>query len=182
MTATTNSDRLDESLVTESLCRATMDVFGTMLGVDAVAGARFNETQPAHPSHGLVSLIGMAGAWVGTGGISCSAELACKLSSRFLMTEYESVNDDVLDAMGELTNMIIGNFKNEVEVHVGTLGLSIPTVIFGRNFVARSAAENDWIAVPFECEGETMVVRVCLSPRANRPVVRGHAPPPYLVD
>lgn len=178
----TGTNRLDESLVTDSLSRATLDVFGTMLGVDAVAGPRYTERQPPHPTHGLVSLIGMAGAWVGTGGISCSAELACKLSSRFLMTEYESVNDDVLDAMGELTNMIIGNFKNEIEQHVGSLGLSIPTVIFGRNFVARSAAENDWIAVPFECEGETMIVKVCLSPQANRPAVRGHAPPPYMVD
>jgi chemotaxis protein CheX len=176
------TNRLDETLVTESLCRATLEVFGTMLGVDAVAGDRFTEKQPPHPSHGLVSLIGMAGAWVGTGHISCSAELACKLSSRFLMTEYESVNDDVLDAMGELTNMIIGNFKNEIEVHVGSLGLSIPTVIFGRNFVARSAAENDWIAVLFECEGETLTVKVCLSPQANRQVVRGHTPPPYMVD
>jgi chemotaxis protein CheX len=181
MSATT-TDRLDESLITDSLCRATLDVFGTMLNVDAVAGERFTEKAPQHPSHGLVSLIGMAGAWVGTGGISCSAELACKLSSRLLLAEYESVNDDVLDAMGELTNMIIGNFKNEIEHHVGALGLSIPTVIFGRNFVARSAAENDWIVVPFDCEGETMTVKVCLAPRANRPVVRGHAPLPYMVD
>jgi chemotaxis protein CheX len=176
------TNRLDESLVTESLCRATLDVFGTMLGVDAVAGDRFTETQAPQPSHGLVSLIGMAGAWAGTGGISCSAELACKLSSKFLMTEYESVNDDVLDAMGELTNMIIGNFKNEIEEYVGTLGLSIPTVIFGRNFVARSAAANDWIVVPFECEGETMTVKVCLAPQTNRAVTRGHTPPPYIVD
>jgi len=176
------TNRLDEALVTESLCRATLEVFGTMLGVDAVAGNRFTEGQPPHPSHGLVSLVGMAGAWIGTGGLTCSGELACKLSSRFLMTEYDSVNDDVLDAMGELTNMIIGNFKNEIEMHVGSLGLSIPTVIFGRNFVARSAAENDWIAVPFECEGEVLTVKVCLSPQANRHVVRGHMPLPYVVD
>ena len=182
MTETTQIDRLDDGLVSESLCRATLDVFGTMLGVDAVAGDRFTEKVPPHPSHGVVSLIGMAGSWVGTGGMSCSAELACKLSGRFLMAEYESVNDEVLDAMGELTNMVIGNFKNDIEQHVGTLGLSIPTVIFGRNFVARSATENDWIAVPFECEGETLIVKVCLSPRANRPVVRGHAPPPFMVE
>lgn len=173
-------ERLDESLVTDSLCRATLEVFGTMLSMDAVAGERFTERAPQHPSHGLVALIGMAGAWVGTGAITCSAELACKLSSHFLLTQFESVNDEVLDAMGELTNMIIGNFKNEMETHVGNLGLSIPTVIFGRNFVARSAAENDWIVVPFECGGETLTVKVCMAPRAKRPVAR--VPAPYVVD
>jgi chemotaxis protein CheX len=182
MTATTHIDRLDDGLVSESLSRATLDVFGTMLGVDAVAGERFTEKAPPHPSHGVVSLIGMAGSWAGTGVMSCSAELACKLSGRLLLAEYESVNDEVLDAMGELTNMVIGNFKNDIEQHVGPLGLSIPTVIFGRNFVARSATENDWIVVPFECEGDTLVVKVCLSPRASRPPVRGHAPPPFMVE
>ncbi|MGD0619055.1 MAG: chemotaxis protein CheX [Bryobacteraceae bacterium] len=173
-------ERLDESLVTDSLCRATLEVFGTMLSMDAVAGQRFTEKAPQHPSHGLVALIGMAGSWVGTGAITCSAELACKLSSHFLLAEFASVNDEVLDAMGELTNMIIGNFKNEMETHLGSLGLSIPTVIFGRNFVARSAAENDWIALPFECGGEVMTVKVCLAPRPKRQMPRGHAP--YAVD
>jgi len=182
MTATTHTDQLDDALVSDSICRATLDVFSTMLSVDAVAGDRFTEKTPPTPSHGVVSLIGLAGAWVGTGGMSCSAELACKLSGRFLLAEYESVNDEVLDAMGELTNMVIGNFKNEIEGHVGPLGLSIPTVIFGRNFVARSATENEWIAVPFDCEGDTLTVKVCLSPRANRPATRGHAPPTYVVD
>jgi chemotaxis protein CheX len=76
--------------------------------------------------------------------------------------------------------MIIGNFKNEMEMHLGNLGLSIPTVIFGRNFVARSAAENDWIVVPFDCGGEVMTVKVCLAPRPQRHMPRGHAP--YVVD
>jgi chemotaxis protein CheX len=173
-------ERLDESLVTDTLCRATLEVFGTMLGMDAVAGQHFTERAPQHPSHGLVALIGMAGAWVGTGAITCSAELACKLSSNFLMTEFASVNDEVLDAMGELSNIIIGNFKNEMETHVGPLGLSIPTVIFGRNFMARSAAENDWIVVPFDCGGEIMTVKICMAPRERRPAPRGNAP--YVVE
>jgi hypothetical protein len=53
-------------------------------------------------------------------------------------------------------------------------------VIFGRNFVARSAAENDWIVVPFDCGGEVMTVKVCLAPRPQRHMPRGHAP--YVVD
>ncbi len=56
-----------------------------------------------------------------------------------LMTEAPSVNEDVLDAVAELTNMIIGNVKTELEAQVGPLGLSIPTVVYGRNFQTKTA-------------------------------------------
>ena len=73
------------------------------------------------PTSGVVSLIGLAGSWIGTGSISCSAASACRFSSQFIMTEFDSVNEDVLDAMAELTNMIIGGFKTEVEDELGAM-------------------------------------------------------------
>ena len=48
-----------------------------------------------------------------------------------LMSEFDAVTEDVLDAMAEMANMIFGNVKTELEEQLGGLGLSIPTVIFG---------------------------------------------------
>jgi chemotaxis protein CheX len=81
-----------------------------------------------------------------------------------LMMPYTEVNEDVLDAVSELTNMILGNFKTAAEGELGPLGLSIPTVIYGLSFCARSAGKEQWIIVPFRCEGESFEVRVCLTP------------------
>ena len=50
--------------------------------------------------------------------------------------------------MAELTNMIIGSVKTDLESQLGPLGLSIPTVVFGRNFKTRSAGTAEWIARP----------------------------------
>ena len=72
-----------------------------------------------------------------------------------MMSEYSSVTDEVLDAVAELTNMIIGNLKTALEEHLGPMGLSIPTVIHGRNFTSRTVGTQDWTIVPFRMESES---------------------------
>jgi chemotaxis protein CheX len=83
------------------------------------------------------------------------------------MAEFEAVNEEVLDAMAELTNMIIGSFKTNIEERLGPMGLSIPTVIYGRNFTTRSLSRNDWTLVPFECEEGGFNIHVCLAPNVD---------------
>ena len=78
------------------------------------------------------------------------------------MTEFDSVNGDVLDAMGELTNMIIGNLKTHLEDNWGPISLSIPTVVHGRNFTARSSSREEWMVVPFDWSGGHFDIKVCL--------------------
>ena len=83
------------------------------------------------------------------------------------MTEFASVDQEVLDAVGEVTNMIIGNFKNALENEIGPTALGIPVVIFGHNFTASSVHTADWVVVPFLCGAEKMDVKVCLAPQAQ---------------
>jgi chemotaxis protein CheX len=155
---------VDNDKLTEYVRASTAEVFSTMLGMEIEAGETHLEQSAPAVSDGVLSLIGLAGPWTGAGTISCSAAFACRICTQLLMTEAKSVDEDVLDAVGEVTNMIIGNFKTLVEEHLGPLGLSIPTVIFGRNFTSRSIGHSDWIVTPFMCGGEKMEVRVCLSP------------------
>ena len=96
------------------------------------------------------------------------------------MAEYTSVNEDVLDAIAEITNMIIGNVKTLLEVDLGPMGLSIPTVIFGRNFASRTAGTFEWSVVPFVLDGEKIHIQICLAPQKDcvrpRPHVNMHEP------
>jgi chemotaxis protein CheX len=80
-----------------------------------------------------------------------------------LLAEYSSVSEEVLDAVAEVTNMIIGNVKSNLERHLGPLGLSIPTVVFGRNFKTKTAGA-EWIEERFRWDGEELVLRVSLRP------------------
>jgi chemotaxis protein CheX len=152
---------------------ATADVFGTMLGLEIVAGPAREDSYAPAISDGVLSVVGLAGPWTGAGCVACSATFACRICAALLMTEADSVNEDVLDAVGEVTNMIIGNFKTMAEERLGAMCLSIPTVIYGRNFTSRSIGQTDWIVMPFECEGETLEIRVCLAPSKESGPIRG---------
>jgi chemotaxis protein CheX len=153
-----------QNLMVDSIRQSATNVFSTMLGVELSASEAVVESGTPDSNDGVVSFIGLAGAWVGTGSVSCSPALACRVCSLMLMTDSIAMDEDVLDAVAELTNMIIGNVKNDLEVQLGTLGLSLPTVVFGRNFKTKSAGTTEWTVVRFPWEGETLVVKLCLSP------------------
>ncbi|MBZ5575794.1 MAG: chemotaxis protein CheX [Acidobacteriia bacterium] len=135
-----------------------------MLSVDLGSDETTTEPAGSGPNDGVVSFIGLAGSWVGTGSIVCSPTLACRICSQMLQTESTAVDEEVLDAVAELTNMIIGGVKTDLERHLGELGLSIPTVIFGKNFLTKSAGTAEWVVERFGWEGEILQVKLCLAP------------------
>mgnify|MGYP003336329199 CR=1 FL=1 len=147
---------------------ATASVFSTMLNLPADEQPDRQEQGDPAPVDGVVALLGIAGPWTGTGRIYCSADFARQVAGALLMTEFSAVDGDVLDAVAEVANMIIGNLKTALEGQLGPLALSVPTVVYGRNYQARTAIAHDWIVVPFRCGGEVMDIRFCLMPTPER--------------
>jgi len=177
---TTNTEAaqtLSQDELVEAIRGATDEVFTTMLNLTVAAGAEFVEKEEAVPCSGVVSLIGLAGAWVGSAG--CAA----KIASALLMTPYTAIDEDVLDAVAEVTNMIIGNVKTALESRLGAMGLSTPTVIYGRNFQTRSSGNQKWTVVPFALGDDQMCVQVCISPNddAGKKTTRTGFPVPHLL-
>jgi chemotaxis protein CheX len=148
---------------------AVHDVFSTMLNMPLtdVEGFQEVESEPSPSVNGVEALVGVAGNWNGSGRICCTAPFACRMAGALLMAEYEALNDDVLDAVAEVANMVIGNVKTTFESKLGPLGLSVPTVIFGRNYHTRSAGVQSWTVVPFDSGSDRWEVRFCLMPTRN---------------
>ena len=133
-----------------------------MMALDSQAGQASPDSAGPGPIGGVSAMVGIVGPWAGTGAVSCEEKLACRLAGAMLMSEYTEVNDDVLDAMGEVANMIIGNIKTNLEDTLGPLALGVPTVTYGQNFSTRSTAKHTWTLVPFTCEGGQLFVQVLL--------------------
>ena len=98
----------------------------------------------------MVSFIGIAGTWAGTG----SSDLLAGDGVPDLFANAHDGGHRRWTKMSwtlwpKLTNMIIGSVKTDLESNSGPLGLSIPTVVFGRNFKTRSAGNAEWIHVRF---------------------------------
>ena len=151
-------------VIVNSINEAASNVFATMLGGELGPGTDSVALGVPESTGGVVSFIGIAGSWAGTGSLACSSAMACALCSQLLLSETTEVNEEVLDAVAELTNMIIGGVKSELERYVGPLGLSIPTVVFGHNFRTRSVGSTEWIVVHFPWNGEILAVKVSLAP------------------
>jgi chemotaxis protein CheX len=154
-----------KELITNCIQQSTLQVFSTMLGEELSPGSVTTERDSAEVRDGVVSFVGLAGTWAGTGSITCTPMSACKICAQMLMTEAPSVNEEVLDAVAEITNMIIGNVKTDLEPHLGPLGLSVPTVVFGHNFRARNAGHAEWIVARFAWGEETLTVKLNLTPQ-----------------
>ena len=170
-----------QKLIVDSLMRATTDVFSTMLGTELGNGEVTFEAATSEPNDGVVSFIGIAGSWAGTGSLTLSPAMACRICEAMLMTEASAVNEDVLDAVAEITNMVIGSVKTDLESELGPLGLSIPTVVFGRNFKTRSAGTNEWIYVRFLWDGDPLLINMCLAP-SEKPHTVPHGNPTCAVE
>ena len=128
---------------------------------------------------GLISLVGITGEWGGSGSFCCPPPLATLLYSRMLgvdVADAHGIDDEVLDVVAEVTNMMIGNVKNALEIVTGPLAISVPTVIHGRNFQFRNASGLRGVAMGFSGEGHRFEVRIALAPTSDSVGVRNKIP------
>jgi chemotaxis protein CheX len=158
-------EKLTQQDIEQAISKASREVFETMLSLPLeVEPAGMRSVIEPETFHGVVALVGVAGSWTGTGHMSCTPHFAQRLAGALLMAEYSSVDEDVLDAVAEVANMIIGNVKTILEEKLGPLGLTVPTVIFGRNYHTRSAGVKDWVLVRLHSGADNMDINFCLMP------------------
>lgn len=172
-----------------AICSAAQEVFSVMLGIEltpggAQMGRSCQRTGVAHS--GVVAVLGLTGAWGGSGEVSVESALALEIASRLLLAKYDAVDEDVLDAIAEVANMIVGNVKTSLEHTLGAMGLSAPAVFFGGEFETRVVGNPNMVLVPFACGEGAITVQIAVAPvaltRARNKSAKPQLMPPALVD
>ncbi|MFN7923481.1 MAG: chemotaxis protein CheX [Bryobacteraceae bacterium] len=87
----------------------------------------------------LTGVIYFAGQWRGAVLVELRPEQAFEITRRLGAPLPTSVNEDVIDALGELANMIGGNMKSVMPRGVG---LSIPSVVEGPRYTLRICGDH----------------------------------------
>jgi chemotaxis protein CheX len=146
--------------------QATTEVFSVMLGMDLDAGDD-QEAPPEADHSGVVAVLGLTGAWGGSGELSCDGPLALEIARRLLMSECTAVDEEVLDAIAEVTNMIVGNVKTCLEQNLGPMGMSTPAVFFGADFETRVVGRTTKVRVAFLDAAGSLTVQVAIAPMAR---------------
>jgi len=104
----------------------------------------------------VLGQVTISGTWQGAVTLGCSAELARRAAAAmFGKAPAEADAGEIRDALGELTNMVGGNYKTLLK---GDCKLSVPNVMDTVPLVAVKPAppEHQW----FDCEGGMVLVHV----------------------
>jgi len=88
---------------------AAQEVFELMLGCQLIAPASTEETRLD-----VTAMVGLAGQLCGVLSVRCAGKAAALMTSKMLGVALEKVGPDVADALGEVCNMVAGNFKNKI--------------------------------------------------------------------
>ncbi|MBU0769730.1 MAG: chemotaxis protein CheX [Proteobacteria bacterium] len=140
---------------------STVNVLQTMAFVKCQAGKPYLKKD--NVAQGDVSgIIGFTGEQNGTVSVTFDELCILKVVSNMFGEEMKELNEDISDAVGEITNMISGQARQELEKLGRLFHGAIPTVITCKNHKIESTAKGPKIAIPFTTDAGTFTIVVCL--------------------
>jgi chemotaxis protein CheX len=136
---------------------AVEEVFEIMLGCRVKP-----VPQAEHPPNAeFTAMIGLAGALCGIITVSCSAKTAGQMATKMLGDAATS-ESEVSDALGEVCNMVAGNFKNKLAGTDERCMLSVPSVVSGQGYSLQSMADGSSVETVLLFENAPVAVRLQL--------------------
>ena len=140
---------------------AVQNVFKTMLSTDIVMG---KPTLKANKltSADVTGVIGFAGDKKGTFSLAFTRETAIFVYKTMVGEDAASVTAEVVDAIGEITNIISGQTRVEIEKLGYKLSAALPTVIVGSNVEVNFITKVPVIALPFTFQKDSVAGKMYL--------------------
>ena len=139
-----------------------LKTFDTLIHIDLERGnpELLRSSDLLTDNYDISGIMALSGKATGVVILSFSRLLALKVVSAFVGQEYLSIDDDVTDAIGELTNIIAGNAKNELPEF--EMAITIPTVVQGPNHKIRLPQNLPFVNLPFKSKYGEMHLKLCL--------------------
>jgi len=151
----------------EPFVEVTVNTFKEFVGIDI---------SPRHPHFldpdkgfewDISAVIGLSGVVKGAVIISMKADLAIKLTDMLTDDTHSEIDADVIDAIGEINNIIAGNIKPKVP-NGDKIVISIPTIIKGKEHsIAWPSKQTRILCIPhkaFENDIFHLMVAIELDP------------------
>jgi len=104
----------------------------------------------------VTGMVGLAGELCGVLSLRCGNGCATKIASRMLGVPISEAASHMSDAIGEICNMVAGNFKAKLNGMQDKCMLSVPTIITGGDYQLFSVAVADRIELPFLFDGDAV--------------------------
>jgi chemotaxis protein CheX len=122
---------------------------------DTVARCVGISTVPGRDAGSITGMIGVHGEVSGFITVNMAQRVALAMVGRLLQDRCEAMSAQVIDGVGEITNMIAGGIKKGV---VGTpwwfTHVTVPSVIIGQSYHIAFARGLKYLCVTFEHQDE----------------------------
>jgi chemotaxis protein CheX len=135
--------------------RLVSEIWSTVLGLDVEVADPPRDPEGERTITGFVHV---SGDWHGTVSLACPTALALDAAATMFGTPVEELtDDDVKDALGELTNMTGGGVKSLLP---GSCDLSLPTVVEGLDYTVSVPGTSQWRFLSYSSQDHPVVIRV----------------------
>jgi len=163
---TNSTSRIEE--VCELLRGAVTEVFGTMLSTEAHPIAPGDSQRTGEPL--VAGTVGFMGELNGVVYLSLNATFARVLACRLLDMREEEFEDDAMinDAIGEVSNMVVGAVKSRLCDDGFPCVLTIPTIVRGTHFSVDVAGYSDRRSLAFRCGDDQISVTLLMKPPGDQ--------------
>lgn len=153
----------------QCIVKSTVEVFKTMMNMKVVPGEISVEKAKPRASE-VIASIGVAGFLSGSISVFMSRTVAETAARKMLFMEDEDEigKEELIDATGELVNMVGGNIKTELFEKTPLFDISVPSVYIGQDLERRSVCDDLCFLVPFTYEGTEFTVEFLMVTREGQ--------------
>ncbi|RQD61902.1 MAG: chemotaxis protein CheX [Desulfonatronovibrio sp. MSAO_Bac4] len=144
------------------ILRAVLNVLSTMANVEVTPG------KPYLNNNGLAvgditGSVGIDGYAIGVISLSLSKGVVLTIVNNMLYENFTEINEEIADAVGELTNMISGQARSILSESDISFSAGTPKVIHGKGEKIDHIPSVPVLAVPFSSSHGDLVVEISLS-------------------
>jgi len=105
------------------------------------------------PKAPITGLIGLSGSCTGFISLSMPERVATFAVSKLSMEEHKTINAQVVDGIGEMTNIIAGGLKTKLFNTPWSMNhITVPSVILGDNYNISYSKGIEYCGVTFEVD------------------------------
>jgi chemotaxis protein CheX len=105
------------------------------------------------PESLVTGLVGLSGKCTGFVSVSMPQRVATLTVSGLLLEEHKVINAQVIDGVGEITNVIAGGLKTKLSNTPWMIGhITIPSVILGNHYNISYSKGIEYCGVTFEVD------------------------------
>jgi chemotaxis protein CheX len=148
------------SNVVAHLIDATQEVFRTMVAMPLTTGVPI-DGDALRPRSNVVGTVSFAGAQSGIVAFYTTFDTASAVASALVGSPVQD-REQVADAVGELTNMIAGTFRNHLARDGAPWAISVPAVTIGSDFYTRYVSDVRRTLCPFRIDDGEIFVELIL--------------------